>query len=79
MLKEVKNIAELVRDESSEETFSEMFRKKDARDEESSKSSISGSICGTEEVKQEVNDLLATESNIHSQQYEEETKEYNQV
>ena len=72
----------MARDDSSEESYNDFFRKKedaiDEIEESSLKSSISGSLLGTEEVKQEVNELLVTESNIHhSQQYEEETKEYN--
>ena len=72
----------MARDDSSEESYNDFFRKKedaiDEIEESSLKSSISGSLLGTEEVKQEVNELLVTEGNIHhSQQYEEETKEYN--
>ena len=81
-LKEINSIAEMARDDSSEESYNDFFRKKedaiDEIEESSLKSSISGSLLGTEEVKQEVNELLVTEGNIHhSQQYEEETKEYN--
>ena len=81
-LKQINSIAEMARDDSSEEAYDDFFRKKedaiDEIEESSLKSSISGSLLGTEEVKQEVNELLVTEGNIHhSQQYEEETKEYN--